>query len=209
MFRRLSRTFNRKRESDKANTNGYNNGITNGTTNNGDVSDNSSDHDNSKEAQATREDVRRTFEEFAQLVHAAQRPLPNQSGDGAYLEKEEPTGCWADAKNLGLKDVRTVRHIMEDKASGKPQDDRKMHMEEIIQLVAALPTGSFNRLQLTTMFLDELWNSLQHPPLSYLGDKYLYRSPDGSNNSYIFPNLGKANTPYARSIPRQFLEIKC
>ncbi len=88
-------------------------------------------------------------------------------------------------------------------STSQPQDDKKMLMEEVMQLVAALPDRSSNRVQLTGMFLDELWNSLQHPPLSYLGDKYLYRSADGSNNSYIFPMLGAANTPYARSIRRK------
>jgi linoleate 10R-lipoxygenase len=55
-------------------------------------------------------------------------------------------------------------------------------------------------VELTSKFLDELWNSLQHPPMSYLGNDYKYRSADGSNNSYIFPKLGAANTPYARSV---------
>lgn len=30
----------------------------------------------------TRETVSDTFAEYAQLIHASQRPLPNQSGDG-------------------------------------------------------------------------------------------------------------------------------
>jgi hypothetical protein len=38
---------------------------------------------------ATRADVASTFEQYAQLIHASHRPLPNQSGDGAYLEKVE------------------------------------------------------------------------------------------------------------------------
>ena len=83
---------------------------------------------------ANRADVTSTFEQYAQLIHASQRPLPNQSGDGAYLEKDEPSGFWSDMRSLGIKDLKTVRHIMEDKASGKPQDDRKMHMEEIMQV---------------------------------------------------------------------------
>ena len=37
-------------------------------------------------------------------------------------------------RSLGIKDLKTVMHIIEDKASGKPQDDRKMHMEEIMQV---------------------------------------------------------------------------
>jgi len=36
-------------------------------------------------------------------------------------------------RSLGIKDLKTVMHIIEDIASRKPQDDRKMHMEEIMQ----------------------------------------------------------------------------
>lgn len=204
MFRRLSKTFHRKKDSN-SHTNGYTNGIPGkgAPVTNGRVSESSSEHDNSKETQATRADVQSTFEQYAQLIHAAQRPLPTESGDGAYLTTEEPSGFMADLRALGFKEIKTIKHIMEEKASGKLQDDKKMLMEEIMQLVAALPDKSSNRVQLTGMFLDELWNTLQHPPMSYLGDKYLYRSADGSNNSYIFPMLGAANTPYARSIRRK------
>lgn len=106
--------------------------------------------DAGEDATVTRETVSDTFAEYAQLIHASQRPLPNQSGDGQYLEKDEPSGFWADMKSLGIKgmacspheghvlilhpDLKTVRHILEDKASGLPQDDRKMHMEEIMQV---------------------------------------------------------------------------
>ncbi|KAH0846113.1 hypothetical protein AYO21_10106 [Fonsecaea monophora] len=151
-------------------------------------------------AVATRKDVDNVFTQFAALIHASQRPLPTQSGDGQYLEKEEPTGFWNDLKHLGFKDAETALHLVQDKLSGGPVDDRKMHMEEVMQLVAALPDSSANRVKLTSSLVDLLWNSLQHPPLSYLGDGYQYRSADGSNNSYIFPKLGAANTPYARSV---------
>lgn len=78
-------------------------------------------------APETRQDVENMFTEFAQLIHAARRPLPAQSGDGSYLEHEEPTGFWNNMRHLGLKDLNTVRNILADKASGKPQDDRNMH----------------------------------------------------------------------------------
>jgi hypothetical protein len=102
----------------------------------------------------TRKDVEDTFRQFAQLIHASQRPLPTQSGDGQYLEPEEQSGLWADLQTFGLKDVKTVKDMIVDKASGKPQDDRKMHMEEIMQLIAALPDRSANRAELTSMLLD-------------------------------------------------------
>jgi linoleate 10R-lipoxygenase len=61
---------------------------------------------------ATRADVVSTFEQYAQLIHASRRPLPNQSGDGAYLEKDEPSGFWSDMRSIGIKDLKTVKHII-------------------------------------------------------------------------------------------------
>ena len=57
-----------------------------------------------------------------------------------------------------------------------------MQMERVIQLAASLPDGSETRTALTGTLLKGLWDSLQHPPLSYLGDDYQYRTADGSNN---------------------------
>jgi hypothetical protein len=61
-------------------------------------------------------------------------------------------------------------------------DDKTMVMERTIQLVANLPHGSKARRELTNGFLNELWYSLDHPPMLYVGDQYKYRSADGSMN---------------------------
>lgn len=54
--------------------------------------------------------------------------------------------------------------------------------ERLIALAASLPETSAARKKLTATMIDSLWGSLQHPPLSYHGDKYQYRTPDGSYN---------------------------
>lgn len=64
----------------------------------------------------------------------------------------------------------------------KLQDDKTMIMERVIQLVANLPNDSKLRQELTNSFITELWESLDHPPLLYAGDKFVYRQADGSNN---------------------------
>lgn len=148
-----------------------------------------------------RSDVERVFQEWAQLIHASLRPLPIQSGDGQYFGNEEQDpGTLADLRTLGPNDLKSALNILEAKASGKPQDDRKLLQEQVIRIISDLPAHSAQRMNLTRLLQGEIWNSLEHPPLTYLGDQFRYRSADGSNNSYLYPKLGAANTPYARSI---------
>ena len=57
------------------------------------------------------------------------------------------------------------------------------------------------RIDYLNRFL-EVYNDLPHPPDTYVGHKYAFRTADGSNNNPAIPNLGKADTPYARSVPQ-------
>ncbi|ROV93831.1 hypothetical protein VMCG_08781 [Cytospora schulzeri] len=79
-------------------------------------------------------------------------------------------------------------------------DDRKYLYEGIIQLAASLPNGSGLRGDLSGSFIKTLWNNLQHPPISYLGEGFKYRAADGSNNNIMYPQLGAAGSHYARSV---------
>ena len=50
-----------------------------------------------------------------------------------------------------------------------------------------------------------MYNDLPHPPETTLGNgktPYSWRAADGSGNNVELPDLGKANTPYARSVPQ-------
>lgn len=82
---------------------------------------------------ASRSDVESSFQQFAQLIHAARRPLPTQAGDGAYLDHTEPTGLMQDLKTLGFKDVGTLMNVMKGKATGELQDDKTYLMEHLMQ----------------------------------------------------------------------------
>ncbi|KAG2416425.1 hypothetical protein HFD88_007640 [Aspergillus terreus] len=127
-----------------------------------------------------------------------------QAGEAYGDPKVLATSLIKDLRALGVKgrrsDLRTLIEMVKNK--GKPMDDRQMHMEKVIAIVAMLPRTSKARQRLTGVLIDQLWRSLQHPPLSYFGNKYQYRTPDGSYNNPLEPNLGKAGSPYARSIPR-------
>jgi hypothetical protein len=54
--------------------------------------------------------------------------------------------------------------------------------EKLIQLAVSLPDNSDNQSKLTGGLIGQLWDSMQHPPLTYLGDSHKYRTADGSNN---------------------------
>ncbi|KAI1106136.1 heme peroxidase [Jackrogersella minutella] len=130
---------------------------------------------------------------------------------------------------------------------GKPLDDKKGTTELLIGILTALPSTSNARTQLTDKLIDTLWDTLQHPPLTYVGGdvKYEvvdpeeeasshnpkpkpydaiefkapdsdiilrehvpqapdslhhYRTPDGSFNNPLQPNLGRAGAPYAKTV---------
>ncbi|KAL2369279.1 prostaglandin-endoperoxide synthase 1 [Blastomyces gilchristii SLH14081] len=143
----------------------------------------------SKGRRVEREEIENTFAKYAEF-----------SGDHFHMKKAVASTKLQEVKWMGWKGVRTLLAVVKSKASGKPTDDKEYLMERIIQLVANLPAESSARMQLTQTFVKSLWVSLPHPPLTYLGDEYRYRAADGSNNNPMFPRLGAANTPYARSI---------
>lgn len=89
---------------------------------------------------------------------------------------------------------------------GKPMDDRKMLLEDIVGWLATAgrsrqlgPNSFVNGVQ--GQFINLLWNDLPHPPTVDLAPEHRYRSVDGSyNNLTGFPLLGAAKQPYARSV---------
>jgi linoleate 8R-lipoxygenase/9,12-octadecadienoate 8-hydroperoxide 8R-isomerase len=144
---------------------------------------------------------------MASLISASRRPLPDQTGDGTYLDDkpispgilEKVNGALSDLSHLGIKDVQTLLKVAKLGKDGEPWQDKEYLMEHLIQTAAALPEGSTLQKTVTDGFLTQLYNDLQHPPISYLGKDYQYRSADGSFNSLVNPNVGKAGTPYART----------
>lgn len=90
---------------------------------------------------ASRQDVESSFAKFAQLIHASQRPLPTQSGDGAYIDNTESSGLLQDLKTIGFKDVNTLMQVMRNKATGELQDDKTMMMEHVIQVGNSVEQG--------------------------------------------------------------------
>ena len=45
-----------------------------------------------------------------------------------------------------------------------------------------------------------VYDDSSHPPATYLGTQYSYRTADASHNNICDPKMGKADEPYARSV---------
>ncbi|KAF5017298.1 hypothetical protein F66182_10796 [Fusarium sp. NRRL 66182] len=132
---------------------------------------------------------------------ASKRPLPTEMGDGSYRKVENRPTLKQDVGRLRGKDFKTLLEIVSAKLKGETlQDDKTMIMERTIQLVANLSDHSKVQEVLTNSFIDKLWNSIDHPPMLYMGDYFRFRQPDGSNNNPYLPKLGAARTPYSRTV---------
>ncbi|MCJ1472897.1 hypothetical protein MMC13_001546 [Lambiella insularis] len=98
------------------------------------------------------------------------------------------------------QDLGILLSLAKTETNGGVVDDEKYLTEHVIQLAASLPNGSKAANDLSGSFIKILWNNLHHPPISYLGDDFKYRSADGSNNNIMYPQLGAAGSHYARNV---------
>lgn len=96
-------------------------------------------------------------------------------------------------------------------------NDRKMLLEKLIIVMSKRKDTEFSK-KMQQIVINLLYKDLPHPPSGYLclpqaptaqannvannsRVKYAFRSADGSNNNPLFPTLGQAGSPYARSVP--------
>ncbi|KAK4169880.1 heme peroxidase [Cladorrhinum sp. PSN259] len=170
-----------------------------------------------------------------------------EEGEGYSLDKpmELAAGLFKELTSVG-REVSLPEIVKVIQAvTTKPIDDKTGGTEILIGLLTALSSKSKIRKMLTHHLIDSLWDTLQHPPLTYIGGDvkyevvdpenpnppkpkrsdtieftapdyshirlresvpqspdglYQYRTPDGSYNSMLHPHLGRAGTPYAKTV---------
>ena len=114
---------------------------------------------------------------------------------------------------------------------------RLNHAHDVYQFTTTLatlcrlPEGSKESNALNDQVITLLYNTLPHPPATYVGTDYpagaqspaapsvpstesvsapgprlpgTYRTADGGGNNVNMPNMGKARTPYARSVQNKY-----
>ncbi|KAG6334671.1 hypothetical protein ID866_4420 [Astraeus odoratus] len=77
-------------------------------------------------------------------------------------------------------------------------DDRKQLLEHILTFMAGHPSGKVQDM-LQSFVVKTLYYDLAHPPATFIGN-FAFREADGANNNPDQPDMGKAGTPYARSV---------
>lgn len=99
-------------------------------------------------------------------------------GDQSLRDQRPVTRSWLNSESL-RSDLPAGLRLLRARLQGV-QD------EEAVAQCAALPVDDPLRKVLTAKSVHRLWGSLLHPPLSYRGGLFEYRTADGSANVRIF-----------------------
>ncbi|KAG9085890.1 hypothetical protein FRC07_013262, partial [Ceratobasidium sp. 392] len=119
-------------------------------------------------------------------------------------------------------DLGTLYSIVDAIQNSKALDDRKMlvrttsttlppptytsfsqlKLEHALVFMSRLPRDSALASKGQDAVISMLYKDLPHPPSTYVGDAFRFRSADGGGNNLLQPDLGRAGTPYSRSVPQ-------
>ncbi|KID85854.1 linoleate diol synthase [Metarhizium guizhouense ARSEF 977] len=142
-----------------------------------------------------------------QTLMSAIRRKPERAPDGKSDQEAsgevqmKRTSIGHDLTHLKPKQATTVAHAITTLASGKPLDDKDLLLEKGVSMLQTLPPNSGLSSTISDGFITMLWNDLPHPATTTAGIKARYRQHDGSGNNPWTPEMGKAGSPYSRSVP--------
>ncbi|GAB7353311.1 hypothetical protein MBLNU459_g3809t1 [Dothideomycetes sp. NU459] len=128
-------------------------------------------------------------------------PDRKTNGEAAAIPNGEKTSIVHDLTHLGAKNMKMMTEGLTSLASGEPLDDKKLLLEHGVSMLQSLPLDSGLSASVSQAFIKMLYNDLPHPPTTVAGPTAKYRRHDGGNNNPWNPEMGKAGTPYSRSVP--------
>lgn len=132
---------------------------------------------------------------------------PTKAADGRSAEASngmantEKTSIVSDLASLGFKHGGTILEAIPQLATGDPIDDKDLLLEKGVEMLQKLPLNSGLGAKVSDSFISLLWHDLPHPPPTLSGPTFRYRRHDGGGNSTLNPEMGKAGSPYSRSVP--------
>ncbi|KDR73404.1 hypothetical protein GALMADRAFT_142500 [Galerina marginata CBS 339.88] len=149
-------------------------------------------------------------------IHYSNRPPP--TAPTGYYDWEVSSDPAAGRKGHSLvSNLITEVETLKSKGTFKPDpkaiaafadtiehptaaDDRKGAFADGLGILARLDPDSELSKKLNDGVIDTLYNTVPHPPASYLSPSYSFRQADGGANNLENHDLGRAGTPYARSV---------
>ncbi|GIZ39733.1 hypothetical protein CKM354_000310500 [Cercospora kikuchii] len=127
---------------------------------------------------------------------------PDRRSDEETNGTTEKTSVLHDlTHNMSLKNAATLGQGLTSLASGEPMDDKELLLENGVAMLQSLPLNSGLSAATSNAFIKMLWHDLPHPATTLAGPTTRYRRHDGGNNNPWNPEMGKAGTPYSRSVP--------
>ncbi|KAF8634588.1 hypothetical protein AX17_004177 [Amanita inopinata Kibby_2008] len=96
-------------------------------------------------------------------------------------------------------DLSTLSSVVDAIRHTDSIDDRKFLLEHALTFVSRLDEGPLQR-EVQDKIVKLLYNDLIHPAATCIGNKYAFRTADGSYNNIDAPGMGQAGTSYARSV---------
>ncbi|KAH8652136.1 putative prostaglandin G/H synthase 2/cyclooxygenase 2, pgh2/cox2 [Xylariales sp. PMI_506] len=106
-------------------------------------------------------------------------------------------GLWGDVKAaLQPNNWPALKKVVGGFIKGNGLD-----LQDAASLAGSLSDYSVFRQNLINDSVKQKYDKMLHPPLTYLGDAFQYRTADGRFNSAINPHLGQAGAPYAKTVP--------
>ncbi|KAL3426796.1 linoleate diol synthase [Phlyctema vagabunda] len=131
----------------------------------------------------------------------ARAPDGKRDEEAAAIPINEKTSIGHDLTHMGVKNAKTVAGAITTLASGEPMNDKELLLENGVSMLQSLPLNSGLSETVSNNFIGMLWNDLPHPPPTTAGPTARYRQHDGRGNNPWVPEMGKAGSPYSRSVP--------
>ena len=131
------------------------------------------------------------------------RKKPTKAADGRPDDTNgtAKTSVGQDVLHLGAKNASTMASALVTLASGEPLNDKELLLENGVSMLQSLPLNSGLSEKVSDGFIAMLWHDLPHPPPAMSGPTARYRRHDGGGNNPWAPEMGKAGTPYSRTVP--------
>lgn len=104
------------------------------------------------------------------------------------------------SKGLYKPNLSDVDAFIDSTTNPTATDDRKGALATGLGIFARLDPNTDIAKKMNNSLINTLYNTIPHPPASYLGPENCFRHADGSGNNLENADLGRAGTPYARSV---------